>query len=146
MNENINTHVVLVSALVKKGDRYLMGLRSGSDPQAPGTWSFIGGKVDTEVGDKVIENTLRREILEETGITIKEHMRFLASNAFIRNTGDHTVSIIFLVEYESGDAKPLDGQEEVEWFTLEEILRMIESDKRISYQKTAVLRAKELSL
>lgn len=121
---DINIHVVAVSAIVKKGNKYLIARRSVSDPQAGGQWSFPGGKVDLETGDSVIEKTLRKEILEEVGIKIKDYVEFICDDAFVRVSGHHVVMMTFLCFYQSGKAKPLEDQEEIRWLTIREMLKM----------------------
>ncbi|WKZ30102.1 MAG: NUDIX domain-containing protein [Candidatus Dojkabacteria bacterium] len=131
--EEMPLHVVLVSAIIKKEDKYLLGLRASNDDQAGGTWSFIGGKVDFETGHGIIESTLAREAEEEAGVKIKDSIQLLTTSGFIRSSGHHVVSLTFLAEYLSGKAQPLDGQDEVKWFTLNEIKGLIHNDSRITY-------------
>lgn len=136
MKENdINLHVVAVFAWIQQGDKFLLARRNSDDPQAGGLWALVGGKVDNELGDKVIEETLKREILEEVGIEIEDQIQFLTSQAFVRASGHHVVSLIFRAIYRSGEAKPLDGQEEVVWMAYSEIAELLEADPRLSYMK-----------
>ncbi len=121
---DINTHVILVVGFVKKGNKILLAKRSSSDPQAGGQWSIPGGKVDVEIGDGVVEKTLSREILEETGVVVNGRFKYLGSDAFIRVSGHHVVSLVFLCNYKSGKARPLEDQEEVHWFTLSELKKI----------------------
>lgn len=119
---DITTHVVLVLAAIEKEGKYLLAKRSSKDPQAGGQWSFPGGKVDMEVGDRVIEQTLKKEILEEVGVEIEDTCQLVTNDAFIRVSGHHVISLLLLCKYKSGEAKPLEDQEEVKWMSLEEIL------------------------
>jgi ADP-ribose pyrophosphatase YjhB (NUDIX family) len=118
---DINLHVVLVQAWVKKDNQYLMAQRSLQDDQAAGMWSIPGGKVDLDMGNGIIENTLKREILEEVGIEIKTEIKYIGSQAFIRSSGHHVVSLTFIAEWESGEARPLEDQETVRWMNISEI-------------------------
>ncbi len=120
METDIHTHVVLVVGIVKKGSKYLFAKRQPADPQAGGQWSFPGGKVDAEIGEGIIEATLRREIKEEVGLEIKDGLRYLGSQSFVRVSGHNVVALTFLCDYKSGVAAPLDGQSEVSWYTLSE--------------------------
>lgn len=121
METDIHTHVVLVIAFIRKGSKFLLAQRSLTDAQAPGVWSLPGGKVDAEVGDSVIEDTLRREIAEEVGLEIVDKIYYLGSDAFIRGSGHHVVTMVFLCDWKSGVAKPLEDQAAVAWYTLSEL-------------------------
>jgi ADP-ribose pyrophosphatase YjhB (NUDIX family) len=125
MNEkDIVTHVVAVTGIVKKGDQFLLARRSFQDPQAGGQWSFPGGKLDLEVGKGIIESALKREIMEEVGIEIDDHVKFIYNDGFVRVSGHHVIMMTFLCFYKSGEARPLEDQEEVKWLTLNELKKM----------------------
>ena len=124
MESDINLHVVLVVAFVKKGDRYLISRRSYSDKQAGGQWSTPGGKVDVELGDNIIENTLKKEIREEVGTEVENKISYVGSDAFIRSSGHHVVTLVFVADWKSGEARPLEDQAEVKWMTIQEIFDM----------------------
>jgi ADP-ribose pyrophosphatase YjhB (NUDIX family) len=122
--DNIPTHVVAVTSIVQKGDKFLIAKRASSDPQAGGEWSFPGGKVETENGPRIIEEALKREVAEETGITIGPKVDLIYNDGFVRVSGHHVVMLTFLCQYESGTAEPLEDQEEVGWFSLAEFEKM----------------------
>jgi len=125
MNEKIPLHVVFVEAWIKKGDQYLIAQRSLQDDQAAGEWSAPGGKVDLEIEADIIENTLKREVMEEVGIGIEDKLELISSKSFIRSSGDHVVGISFLATYKSGDPQPLEDQEAVKWMTKNEMLKVM---------------------
>lgn len=124
MSTAIPTHVVAVFGVVKKGTKYLIAQRSLTDDQAAGEWAFVGGKVETVEGFGIVEDTLRREIHEETGIEISDTVEFISSQGFTRSSGHHVISLLFLCEWKSGTAKPLEDLEQVAWKTLEELEAM----------------------
>ncbi|MDO9399154.1 MAG: NUDIX domain-containing protein [bacterium] len=117
---NIPLHVVFIEAWVKKGDKYLLAKRSSKDDQAAGKWAVPGGKVDMELEDKIVENALKREVKEEVGIEVG-NFQFLASRSFIRSSGHHVVALSFVVDYKSGEAMPLEDQDEIRWVKIEEM-------------------------
>jgi 8-oxo-dGTP diphosphatase len=137
VESDINTHVVAVFAWIEKGGMYLLAQRSVDDPQAGGLWSLVGGKVDNDMGNGVIEETLRREIREEVGIEVTDEFDFLTSQGFIRVSGHHVISLIFKATYLSGEAQPLDGQEQVKWMAKAEIEGLISNDNRIGYLRNS---------
>ena len=124
MPNQMPLHVIAVTAIVKKGDKYLLAKRSMDDDQAPGEWSIPGGKVEKAVGERRLEETLKKEVMEEVGIEIKNEVKLIYNDAFIRSSGDHVVMLTFLCDWKKGAAKPLEDQEEVRWLTLSEILAM----------------------
>lgn len=122
---DIPLHVVFVEAWVKKGDRYLLAKRSSKDDQAASKWAVPGGKVDMELESHIVENALKREVREEVGIEV-DHLRFFASRSFVRSSGHHVVALSFTAEYVSGEAMPLEDQDEIRWVTLEEIESLLD--------------------
>ena len=77
------------------------------------TFGLVAGFVET--GESV-EQAVRREIMEETGISVK-NIRYLSSQPW---PFPNSLMLAFEAEWESGEAKP-DGTELVElgWFTKE---------------------------
>ena len=118
--KNIPLHVVFVEAWVRNDNKYLLAKRSSKDDQMAGKWAVPGGKVDMELENNIIENSLKREVMEEVGVKVS-NPRFFASRSFIRSSGHHVVALSFLLDYKSGDAKPLEGQDEIRWVTMEEM-------------------------
>jgi isopentenyldiphosphate isomerase len=58
-------------------------------------------------------------------VKVKDRLTYVQSTSFVTETGENVVDIVFLCEYESGDAFPKspDEVEEVLWLTTEEIFR-----------------------
>ena len=77
------------------------------------TFGLIAGFVET---GETVEQAVRREIMEETGISVK-NIRYLSSQPW---PFPNSLMLAFEAEWESGEAKP-DGTELVEigWFTRE---------------------------
>ncbi len=118
--KNIPLHVIFVEAWIKKDNKYLLAKRSSKDDQAAGKWAIPGGKVEMELENNIIENSLKREVMEEVGIKVS-NPRFFASRSFIRSSGHHVVSLSFLLDYKAGKAKPLEDQDKVRWVTFAEM-------------------------
>jgi 8-oxo-dGTP diphosphatase len=115
--------IVNVEAAVVRDGRYLMVIRSEREAHAAGTLSFPGGKVEYEgLLDDVLERTARREVLEETGITIADEMAYVESKSF--GVDEPVVDIVLLCRYQAGEIQPGDPDEVagVEWLTADEVL------------------------
>lgn len=87
--------------------------------------SLVGGKVESDgQSADILERTIKREILEEIGVKIKDRLHYVHSSIFVSDVGDSVLNIVFLCEYHSGSASPLsqDEVEEVFWLTTAEIL------------------------
>jgi 8-oxo-dGTP diphosphatase len=117
--------IVNVEGAIKKGDRWLVIERSRQEEHAGGLLSLVGGKVEQEGNTTaILERTLRREIEEEVGVQIN-NMTYIHSTSFVTAHGIHVVNVVFLCEYESGEARPVSLEEvaHVYWLTTEEILQ-----------------------
>jgi 8-oxo-dGTP diphosphatase len=115
--------IVNVEGVVRRGERYLLTLRSEREPHAPGTLALPGGKVEySDAREDTLEAALLREIFEETGVEAGNPV-YLESKWFCTDDGERVVDIIFLCDYLSGDAAARDADEitEVLWLTAAEV-------------------------
>lgn len=111
---------VLVKAWIKKGNQYLLAQRGASEAHHAGLWSLPGGKVSPEINEFVVEKTLKKEILEETGIKVEERVELIYNNSFIKTSdGTWVVNLTFLCFWKSGLTKPLEDTAKIKWFTLQ---------------------------
>ena len=100
--------------------RCLILKRSENEKVHPGKYAVPGGKLEWkdlplekpsrmngEVLDfeNVIEDLLKREVLEESGIEIENDLHYINSVAFIRPDGIPVVLVKFAAKYKSGDVK-----------------------------------------
>ena len=117
--------VVNTQCAVLRGEHILMIVRGAGVEHAPGVLAFPGGKVEVEDGPTdVLESAVRREVLEETGITVSPSLEYVRSVAFSMNDGTPVVDVLFLGEYEDGEPEITDPDEvaEIRWMTMDEIL------------------------
>ncbi len=117
-------YIVNVEGAIVRGEQYLMIIRGQGETHAGGTLSFVGGKVETtQNGVDVLEEELRREIMEEVGVRVSE-MVYVQSSHFIMNDHDLVVDIVFLCRYETGEPRIADSAEveKILWLTASEIL------------------------
>lgn len=119
MNKPYKSFYVNVTAVVVKDNKILIGKRSLDEVQAAGMWALPGGKFEkstetNEVG--VLERTFIDEVMEETGISVDHSsIKYLKSGSFVRNDGQPVVVIVFIANWESGIAEPLDETIKVDW-------------------------------
>ncbi|KKI90003.1 DNA mismatch repair protein MutT [Bacillus sp. SA1-12] len=117
--------IVNVEGAIRKNDKWLIIERSKKEEHAGGLLSLVGGKVDGEGNSSnILERTIKREIIEEVGVKVIDKVYYVHSKSFVTDKGENVVDIVFLCEYESGEAFPKspDEVEEVLWLTTEEIL------------------------
>mgnify|MGYP001615940417 CR=1 FL=1 len=94
--------VVVVTAIIKHKDQFLILKRSPSMDIHPNKWSFPGGKL--EHGEDIIE-CLSREIKEETNLEIQKELQFISSYTYERPNKDWTLGFCFAVTSKSEKVK-----------------------------------------
>jgi len=120
--------IVNVEVVVVHTDKVLLVKRSKDEEYMPGIWSLPGGKVEAEKpGESILENTIQREIEEETGISIHQHMTYLESKMFYADDRP-VVDVVFLSRYRSRQAYAKDPSEvsAVKWIDYEKAQSMDE--------------------
>jgi len=107
-----------VAVFIKKDGKFLVMKRQGS--HGADTWALPGGHV--EAGED-LEETCKREILEEVGIHIKNILPLTFRNAIFEKEQKHYVNLFFAAEYDSGEAEILEPAKctELRWCKLSEI-------------------------
>src|SRR6185503_15964129 len=55
-------------AVIFDGDNLLLVRKSGMDPYNPGRWELPGGRLK---GAEDLDDQIRREVMEETGLTVE---------------------------------------------------------------------------
>lgn len=102
-----------VAAIVMKDGKVLLGKRRSG--HGHGDWQFPGGHL--EFGE-AIEECARREVREETGITIKNIRPGPFTNDIFAQEHKHYVTLFVLAEYDAGtlEAREPDKCDEWGWF------------------------------
>ena len=117
MPETVSLHIVCVTAVIIRQEKFLAGLRSEKEIAFPGMWEVIGGRVD---GKDSLEYTLRKEIREEANVEVKD-FKYIGEFEFTRPDGYHVVGLEYVCEYLSGQEKSNDpDMVEVRWMTIGE--------------------------
>lgn len=124
-------HYVAATAIIVKDGKFLVAKRSGNEKRWPNRWTVPGGKLepkdytarahDTAAGQwyNVFEDLVRREVMEEVGITIK-NIRYLTNLVFIRPDGIPTLVVSLFADYDSGEVTLSPELTDHAWVTLEE--------------------------
>ncbi len=102
-----------VGVMVWNGDRLLLGKRISAHSE--NSWQFPGGHL--EFGETV-EACARREVAEETGITIRNIVHSGYTNDVFINADKHYVTLFVSSDYDSGEPTVMepDKCEQWQWF------------------------------
>ena len=108
-----------VGAILEDADGRVLLARRAVEPYR-GMWDALGGYL--EEGEHPLDG-LRRELLEETGLTV-EPIEFLG--AFMDRYGDAedanaTLNLFWTARVVSGDPRPDDDVAELRWFAADEL-------------------------
>ncbi len=117
------SHHVIINAVVEKNGRILVSQRSFDEEHEPGKWTIPGGKVEKTEGNiwSILEATCAREVKEETGVEIEEHIELLANNTFVHSSGKHAIALTFLCHWKSGQPQALEDTIGAKWASPEEL-------------------------
>lgn len=129
MQQNQYLHEVAITAIIKKGNKYLIIRRSPNKKRFPGMWTVPGGRLEPNDYLKlpkdtkdwwynVLEKTLKREVLEEVGIEIK-NIEYVTSLARVHEDGAPSLVISCVADYKLGKVKlQLEETDKFTWVTL----------------------------
>jgi 8-oxo-dGTP pyrophosphatase MutT (NUDIX family) len=114
---------VNVEAAVYHDGRYLMIVRGEEEDHAAGMLAFPGGGLDYEEMPDILEQTIIREVREETGVEV-DLIEYVEAHSFTTPTGTPVVDIVFLSRYASGTPIITDPGEvaDLRWMTADEIV------------------------
>jgi len=107
-----------VAVIIIKDGKVLLGKRKNS--HGSGTWCFPGGHLEF---NEELENCVRRENLEETGINIKNIRFGSLTNDLFKEEGRHYVTLFFVADYDSGDVRVMEPEkcDEWKWFDVDKL-------------------------
>lgn len=129
--QNQYLHEVVITAIIVKDGKYLITRRSPTKKRFPGMWTIPGGKMESSDYLKlpkdtkfywynVLERTLKREVLEESGLVIN-NIEYITSLATVHDDGSPSLVISCIADYVSGEVRLQEGEtDKFEWVTLEE--------------------------
>lgn len=112
MNEDKRPKVGVGVIVVREG-KVLMGKRLGA--HGSHTWNFPGGHL--EFGEEV-ETCAKREVWEETGLTVTEVKLGPYTNDYFEAEGKHYITLFALAQVKEGEPKVMEADkcERWEWF------------------------------
>ena len=102
-----------VAVIVIKNGKVLLGKRKGA--HGSGSWAFPGGHLEF---NESIEDCAKREVFEETGMSIK-NLRFATiTNDLFHQSNKHYVTLFVVCDHEDGNpqVKEPDKCEKWDWF------------------------------
>jgi len=114
--KNMNQQVG-VKAIIVNNNKILLIKRSQNYEQLVDQWDIPGGRIN--FGEEPIIG-LKREILEETGLELKEVFDILDASTIFLSKDMHIVRITYLVKC-SGQISLSGEHTESKWFSLDEI-------------------------
>jgi len=91
--------LVGVAVVVYRDNKFLLGKRKNS--HGAGCWQFPGGHLEFK---ESLEECARRELFEETGITIRNIRFGPFTNDFFEQEQKHYVTLFVVADHESGEA------------------------------------------
>ncbi len=105
-----------VDGVIVRGSKLLL-IRRGNPP-FKNTWALPGGFVDY---GETVETAVRREAQEETGLETSIRRLVGVYSDPDRDPRGHTVSVVFLLDVESGSPQGGDDAAEAKWFALDNL-------------------------
>jgi len=113
--------LVTLECFVQKDGKYLMLHRNADKRIMPNVWMAPGGKREFNEG---LFAATHSEILEETGLTIKNLRIKATGNAYLKDLDQEVFFHFVFADYAGGEVhqNPEDG--ELKWLTPEEIIEL----------------------
>lgn len=129
IDEN-KAHYVSVTGIIIREGKYLIAKRAGNLKAFPNMWTVPGGKLElkdykekpkdtSQHWYNILENVLRREIKEETGLEVK-NIKYLTSMTFIRPDNIPGLIISLFADYDKEEIILSDELTDYKWVNLEE--------------------------
>lgn len=123
-------HYIVVTGIIVRDGKYFIAKRSAEEKAFPNLWTVPGGKLEmqdytsrpkdtNEHWYNVLEDVLRREIKEETGLEVKD-INYVTSLVYIREDGIPTLIVSLSCAYASGEVKLCPVLTDYAWVSLDE--------------------------
>jgi len=123
-------HYLVVTGIIVKDGKFLITKRAPTEKAFPNQWTVPGGKLDLDDYAKrpkdtsahwynIFENLLKREVMEEVGLHIK-NIQYLTSMSYIRSDNIPTIIASLFADYDKGNIQLCPALTKHAWVTLEE--------------------------
>ncbi|MFH0955973.1 MAG: NUDIX domain-containing protein [Candidatus Falkowbacteria bacterium] len=112
---------LIVSAVIEKDGLLLLGRKKANVGPYPNAWHLIGGGVND--GESITQ-AIKREIKEEAGTEVEVGKSLGFDEDYEPNKhGEmtHYIFLVFQAKYVSGEIKPDDDIEKLEWISKEKL-------------------------
>jgi 8-oxo-dGTP diphosphatase len=110
MNNPVERPVTGIGVCLIKDGKVLLGKRLNSHGQ--GCWSFPGGHLEI---NESWEYCAQREVLEETGLKIRNMTFIGVTNDIFTEEKKHFITIFIKADYEEGELKIMEPEKCLEW-------------------------------
>lgn len=115
-------YLISVYALIRNDNgEYLLLRRSKNSRTQPGKWDLPGGKVDP---DETLEETVRREVREETGISVEP--KAIAGEVTFELPAKKVIAVVYETEARVPGVRLSHEHEAFNWFPAVQISEMDE--------------------
>jgi len=122
-----------VDAIIIK-DKKILLIKRGSELYK-GYWGTPGGYVGW---DETIEDALKREVKEETGLTVTT-MKFMFCNSDPSRHPKQVVNFVYYVSEYEGNVAPSDDALECEWFQIDSLPERLAFDHKENIKESLKL-------
>ena len=130
IDKNLMHYVVVTGILVNKEGKFLITKRAEWEKAFPGKWTAPGGKLEVldyalrekDTGShwyNILENLLKREVMEEVGLEIKS-IGYVTSMVYLRSDGIPCIIISLYAETDSGNVRLCNALTDFAWASIEE--------------------------
>ena len=109
-----------------RGEFLVLQKNSAKYPEMGSKWDIPGGRIDA---GSTLEDNLKREVNEETGLQVAKITKLLAAQDIIKPEKEkHTVRLTYLGEAD-GEVKLSDEHTDFKWLPLSEIKKLEQIDR-----------------
>lgn len=102
----------------EEGSAFIVLIERGHEP-FKGKWALPGGFIEM---DETLEQACIRELMEETGLKVKQMTQFKTFDAIDRDPRHRTISVVYSVQLkEKQPVKGGDDAAHAEWFPIDKL-------------------------